>query len=334
MNWETAVFQKHVLKIAYLGTKYHGIAWQDDSLPTVELSLLQALIKTCLIKDRASCAFSRCGRTDKGVHAFGNYISLNLRVRTGTNKPFDYLRMLNRLLPNDIRVLSVRPVSDKFDARFSCKQRTYKYFFSVLDDMDLSRMIEASKLFVGTHDFRNFCRMDVNQTTNYVRTVKSVSFKKDDVLPIYEVCIVGTAFLWHQVRCMMACLLLIGEGVEDQSVVESLLDLDVCPRKPIYELADPAGLVLFDCEFENDLAGDALPADSEDGLEALRNSLADSYRDTAVMKCLASNRGLQFQKRIKYTQILKRATAPSLEEKIEINGIKKRRLESHLEDVE
>lgn len=333
MDWSEAMFTKCLLKLAYLGTKYHGIAWQDDKLPTVELELFKALTRTCLVKDRTSCSFSRCGRTDKGVHAFGNYISLDLRVKNDGSM-FDYVTMLNRVLPNDIRILSVRQVPTEFDARFSCRQRTYKYFFTDLCGLDVCEMEKAAQILCGTHDFRNFCRMDVNQTINYVRTVKSITFKKDSELPVYEVCIVGSAFLWHQVRSMMSCLLLIGEGVEKASLLSSLLDIQAFPRKPIYELADPAGLVLFDCLYDHDLGGDIL-ANAEDGLLALRQSLADSLRDSAVLKCLASisDDKLSILKRVKYTPILKRATAPSLEEKLQAESAKKRRLNNPLDEL-
>ena len=326
MDWSEAKFTKCLLKLAYVGTRYHGIAWQDEKLPTVELELFRALTKTCLVKDRVSCNFSRCGRTDKGVHAFGNYISLDLRLKNDGSM-FDYVTMLNRVLPNDIRILSVRQVPCEFDARFSCRQRTYKYFFTILDGLDVERMEKAAQHLVGTHDFRNFCRMDVNQTTNYIRTVKSITFIKDDELPVYEVQITGSAFLWHQVRSMMSCLLLIGEGVEDSRLITSLLDIEAFPRKPIYELADPAGLVLYECLYDHDMEGDRLYNDP-DGLSALRQSLADSLRDSAVLKCLASisDSNLSVLKRVKYTPILKRATAPSLEEKLQAESVKKRRL--------
>ena len=54
----------------------------------------------------------------------------------------------------------------------------------------------------------------------------------------------------HQIRCMMAILFLIGNGLEDPSIIGHMLDLERCPRKPQYGMADPEPLVLFDTQFE------------------------------------------------------------------------------------
>ncbi len=71
--------QKIALKLAYIGWDYQGFAVQDNTNKTIEQELFSALKKTHLIKDRASCQYSRCGRTDKGVSAFGQVIALNVR---------------------------------------------------------------------------------------------------------------------------------------------------------------------------------------------------------------------------------------------------------------
>jgi len=77
-DWSTATFKHSLLRIAYDGSRYHGLAWQEGT-PTVEGVLFDALIKTRLIRSRTECNFSRCGRTDKGVHAAGNVVTLLLR---------------------------------------------------------------------------------------------------------------------------------------------------------------------------------------------------------------------------------------------------------------
>lgn len=59
-----------MLKFYYLGWDYQGYVKQEDTVNTIEEHLFQALIKTCLIKDRESSNYHRCGRTDKGVSSF------------------------------------------------------------------------------------------------------------------------------------------------------------------------------------------------------------------------------------------------------------------------
>ena len=63
--------------------------------------------------------------------------------------------------------------------------------------------------------------------------------------------IVGKAFLWHQIRCMMAILFAVGDGLEGPEIVPRLLDVERTPRKPQYEMASELPLVLFDCSFED-----------------------------------------------------------------------------------
>ena len=72
--------KRHVaFKVAYLGWSFHGFASQENVENTVEAHLFEALTKCCLIEDRACCNYSRCGRTDKGVSAFCQVISVDVR---------------------------------------------------------------------------------------------------------------------------------------------------------------------------------------------------------------------------------------------------------------
>eukprot|EP00002_Diphylleia_rotans_P017376 TRINITY_DN3372_c0_g1_i3.p2 TRINITY_DN3372_c0_g1~~TRINITY_DN3372_c0_g1_i3.p2 ORF type:complete len:253 (-),score=50.59 TRINITY_DN3372_c0_g1_i3:889-1647(-) len=141
---------RHIaLKIAYIGENYQGFASQETTETTIEGQLFQALKKVCLIEDRESCHYSRCGRTDKGVSALSQVVSLHLRSnctegvgmiravekqtpKKGSNSDveLDYVSILNRVLPDDIRVLGWAPVPANFDARFSCLYRLYRYYFS------------------------------------------------------------------------------------------------------------------------------------------------------------------------------------------------------------
>ncbi len=134
--------QRHTaLRVAYLGAAYSGSAYTPGA-DTVAGRLLEACTKTCLIADRESCGLTLGGRTDKGVSAFGQVFALRLRSNlpqaAGTSeasggaaaaaerKEIDYVRVLNRVLPEDIRVLAAQPVPEDFSARFSATHRTYR----------------------------------------------------------------------------------------------------------------------------------------------------------------------------------------------------------------
>lgn len=339
-DWSSASFAHFVLKIAYVGTNYHGLAVQEkDNVPTVEGCLFEALVKTRLIRDRQSCSFSRCGRTDRGVHAAGNYVSLQLRLKPqkpGVDKEddYDYSSLLNGVLPQDIRVLAHGRAAEGFDARFSCLYRVYKYYFP-LDGEDLGRMRAAAAHFAGEHDFRNFCKLDLENATHWTRRVHQVDVQARPG-DVGEFLVVGAAFLWHQVRCMVAVLLLVGQGLEEPDIVRELLDVEKHPRKPIYDMADESGLVLYDCGFRDVPFAPGLPPESgaappataaaQSAADAFRSMQAQARRSLAVSACLASALGEAEEKaRGKYTPLLRRALGPSIEDKQQSLDAKKRR---------
>ncbi|KAL2126728.1 hypothetical protein VTI74DRAFT_335 [Chaetomium olivicolor] len=325
------------LKLAYLGKRYGGFEYQAGvAVPSIEEELWKALVKSCLIwpedpdkVDFAPWEYSKCGRTDRGVSAFGQVIGVRVRSNRPleTRKPrggdgdgdvkmteggegevdaeegkpawdpiadeINYPRVLNRLLPPDIRVLAWAPtLPADFSARFSCWERQYRYFFTQpafaplpvsLDPtgargkegwLDIDAMREAAKLFEGVHDFRNFCKVDgAKQISNFKRRVfeadvvevedagsalpylnqddfKPEGLKEGNTYPkVYYFHVRGSAFLWHQIRHMVAILFLVGQGLEKPSIVTDLLDVARHPRKPNYTMAEEVPLVLWDCIF-------------------------------------------------------------------------------------
>ncbi|CAI9609852.1 unnamed protein product [Staurois parvus] len=165
--------------------------------------------------------------------------------------------MLNRVLPADIRVLSWAVVPSTFSARFSCRSRTYRYSFPRAE-LDVEAMDRAARMLEGTHDFRNLCKMDVaNGVMNFIRTVLSARVEpvpdvpgEDGPFQLYHLQIKGLAFLYHQVRCIMGVLFLIGQGKEEPEVIKELLNVEKNPCKPQYNMAVEFPLVLYDCQFD------------------------------------------------------------------------------------
>lgn len=172
---------------------------------------------------------------------------------------YSYAKILNNILPPSIRILGWTPVTEDFSARFSAGSRTYRYFFCKRR-MNIDAIQDGLKLLVGKHDFRNFCKMDVEKVYNFERLIHSAdliqvqasgqstsSGEKD----IYYLRIVGQAFLWHQIRCIAEVIFMIGNGFESPSIITELLNVEKHPGKPGYPLADEKPLVLHDCAFPN-----------------------------------------------------------------------------------
>lgn len=213
-----------------------------------------------------------------------------------------YIQHLNRVLPPDIRVYAWCPnPPPDFSARFSCKERRYKYFFTnpsfapvpgssgVYNThtssptatrtregwLDIEAMRKGCQQLIGLHDFRNFCKIDASkQLSNFQRRIFHADIEEVSPLSIpsflshpalqspwanspaveqqpklYSFTLHGSAFLWHQVRSLIAVLFLIGQGLEPPSLISSLLDISANPTRPKYEMASDAPLVLWDCIF-------------------------------------------------------------------------------------
>ena len=188
--------------------------------------------------------------------------SNKIQVPSSEASEYSYPHILNRVLPPEIRVLAWSPLPQEvptqhaassdtahtetaFDARFSCITRHYRYFFSrqpVPDHppLDIPLMQAAAARLIGEHDFRNFCKVDGSkQIENHCRRVLKAVVRPDDARSLdqieqadlageplqssYVFELVGSAFLWHQVRHIMSVLFHVGHGFEDPEVVTRLL---------------------------------------------------------------------------------------------------------------
>lgn len=178
--------KRHVLlKFYYLGWNHDGFVVQEDTSNTVEAHLFSALMKSCFIENRENSNYHRCGRTDKGVSAFSQVVSLDVRSclqpeeQHNFERELKYCKILNRLLPRSIRCIAWSPVAQEISARFDCRSRTYKYFFPK-GNLNVEQMNTAAGYLTGTHDFRNLCKMDVgNGVVNFQRTVDSAEVRCD-----------------------------------------------------------------------------------------------------------------------------------------------------------
>ncbi|KER21991.1 hypothetical protein T265_09821 [Opisthorchis viverrini] len=260
-------------QFAYLGWNYSGLAIQSSEV-TVMQRLMDAFEKARLIEDRISCDFTVCGRTDKGVSALGQVVSLVVRsalvsglgiiddsgaaINERPSIPdveLDYVFLLNKLLPQDIRILAWSPVGADFSARFTCCQRSYTYFIPY-SGLDITMMAEAAKRLEGTHDFRNFCSINLeHELPVFVRRIDSVLVRLEDTSALCdpttmcEISITGSGFLYHQVRCIVALLVTIGRGYESPSLIDDLLDIEKTPAKPQYQMAADYPLILMTAEY-------------------------------------------------------------------------------------
>lgn len=215
------------LRLRYDGTRYHGWQVQKTEI-TVGETLENALSKIC----GHPVKVTGCGRTDAGVHAL-RYCA---NFKTDCTIPPDRLPFAaNALLPRDIAVTAAIYVPDDFNAILSCekKEYTYRIYNSRLRDpfcatrayfypraLDVEKMGEAARHFVGTHDFAAV-RSVGTETKTTVRTVHWFEVEREGDLVSLRVCADG--FLYNMARAMAGTLLYVSEGKLAPGEIPALL---------------------------------------------------------------------------------------------------------------
>ncbi|NJE07476.1 tRNA pseudouridine(38-40) synthase TruA [Thermococcus sp. M39] len=223
------------LKIAYDGTKFNGFQRQPE-LRTVEGEIIRVLQKLNLIESPDKANFKGASRTDKGVSAFGNVVAFNTE-----NPKLAQPRILNHHL-RDVWVLGIAQVPDDFHPRFWARSKIYRYYL-VNEGFDVDAMRECGELFVGTHDFSAFARLE--KFKDPIREIIRLEIApKGDVIVIE---IEGKSFLWEMVRRIVTALKLCGLGVIGTEDVRKMLNGKANKKLPP---APPENLVLWEIKYD------------------------------------------------------------------------------------
>ena len=197
------------------------------------------------------------GRTDAGVHGLGMVAHLDIEKPIA---PFRLMEALNaKLRPNPVAILSCDVAHDGFHARFSCLARHYEYVVEnrraplTLDfgqawrismPLDAIAMHDAAQILVGHHDFTTF-RSAHCQSASPVKTLDRLDVRRDgDRITIHAS---ARSFLHHQVRSMVGCLSLVGQG--KWSAADLKVALDARKRAALGLNAPPDGLYFVRADY-------------------------------------------------------------------------------------
>ncbi len=220
---------KYKLTIEYDGAPFVG--WQrQENGPSVQQALEEAVTAFC----GETVTVNGAGRTDSGVHALGQVADITLSAGHSGETVRNALNF--HLKPAPIVVLAAEPVPDDFEARFSARERAYRYrilnrrappalerdrVWFVPREVDAQAMHDAGQLLVGKHDFTSF-RAAHCQAKSPVKTLDTLSVARQGE----EIHIEARArsFLHHQVRNIAGTLLLAGEGKWTADDVSAALD--------------------------------------------------------------------------------------------------------------
>ncbi|MEW6075981.1 MAG: tRNA pseudouridine(38-40) synthase TruA [Candidatus Omnitrophota bacterium] len=205
------------LVIEYAGTHYCG--WQTQTRNTNTPSIQHTIEKTLRKVLHEKIKLFGAGRTDAGVHAFGQVANFHTQARI---LPEKLQRALNALLPRDIAIIQAEEVPLSFHSRFHAKAKHYRY--TILNrthrssfmaeqtylcsfGLDTKRMQEEAGSLIGTHDFRSF-QASGNKVKEAVRTVRRLTVSRAGDL--VRIDIEADGFLYNMVRNIAGTLIEVG----------------------------------------------------------------------------------------------------------------------------
>jgi tRNA pseudouridine38-40 synthase len=208
---------RFALTVEYDGRPFMG--WQrQDHGPSVQQAIEEAVF--AVTGERS--AVHAAGRTDAGVHGLG------MRAHVDIAKPIGAFRLMEalnaRLRPDPVAILDCVEVSDDFHARFSCLARHYEYrivtrrapltwekglAWRIAKSLDAAAMQAGAAMLVGRHDFTTFRSVHC-QSESPVKTLDRLDVVQEGER--IRVLASARSFLHHQVRSMVGCLSMVGQG--------------------------------------------------------------------------------------------------------------------------
>ena len=239
--------------LQYEGTRYQGWQRQDSTGNTIQGKLEAILGK---MTGLGFVQVDGSGRTDSGVHALGQVA--NFKIDTEMTKE-QIMNYINQYLPEDIGVISIDEMPERFHSRLNAKGKTYryriwnsplpcvferKYVHVLADKLDVDAMKKAAVCFVGKHDFKAFTSNKKSKKST-VRTIESIAIERNDneLVLTYN----GDGFLYHMVRILTGTLIEVGLGKRSPESIPELLEHGT--RDMAGELAPAKGLCLVEVRY-------------------------------------------------------------------------------------
>ena len=211
-----------VFKVGYDGSAYAGFAEQPGQ--TTVAGEIRRALETFL---RRPIDLTCAGRTDAGVHAIAQYVSVPATREELSVTRTRWMRACSALLPDDIVLREVYHAAPGFSARFDAQSRTYTYRIAIGEErplltrasvwwhrtpLDVAAMDAAARCLVGEQDFKSFCKTASAVGKSTHRCVLSVGFRQAEHLgdAVVEFTITGNAFLHSMVRTIVGSLVEVG----------------------------------------------------------------------------------------------------------------------------
>lgn len=248
-----------VIKLGYRGEDFCGFA-EQPAQRTVAGELRRALETTL----RRPCELTCAGRTDAGVHAIAQYVSVPVTESELMLPGARLMRSLVALTPDDLSIGALFRAQPSFSSRFDALSRSYRYRICAGDvrpvlawdhawwykgQLNVGAMNEASKLLLGEHDFKSFCKATSavdKPTCRYVGAldVRALEEAGENLVAID---ITGNAFLHNMVRTIAGSLVEVGRGHRRPEWMSEVLA--ACDRRSAGPCAPAKGLTFVRVEY-------------------------------------------------------------------------------------
>lgn len=243
--------------VTYDGSGYKGFQVQPEG-KTIQGEIERAL-NIIHKKTNKAVRISSASRTDTGVHALDGKFHFDTSIEMNENA---WKISLNRLLPEDIRIIKAQIVEESFHARYNSTSKIYRYYFqvgnidyqkhvfqykhitTVYGDVSIELMKDQLSDFIGKHDFTSFCRKDNKKSPlKEIYAAKLVQISENTYYFEFH----GSGFLRYQIRTMVGSLFMIGKRKSNLSIKEMI---ELKERKLAGMKADANGLVLTKIFYE------------------------------------------------------------------------------------
>ncbi|MDD4113558.1 MAG: tRNA pseudouridine(38-40) synthase TruA [Herbinix sp.] len=240
------------LTIQYDGGRYKGWQKLGNTENTIQGKLERVLAE--LVDEDTEII--GCSRTDAGVHAFAQIANFHTGRHFSEAEVMEYF---NQYLPEDISIIDVNIVSDRFHSRYNAKSKTYlykiwnkeysnpfmrKYSMHVAENLNIADMLKAGSCFIGEHDFTAYSNAK-SKKKSMVRNIISIDIEEED--GFINIRIAGDGFLYNMVRKIVGTLISVGLGEIKTKDIPNIIDLGV--RKETGVMAEPGGLYLQKIEY-------------------------------------------------------------------------------------
>ncbi len=284
--------------LQYDGTRYNGWQKQGNTKNTIQGKIEEILSKYF----GQEIELHGSGRTDAGVHAVGQVANFKVeyeKVRSQGQKTAADMKNanlcgetdviflrdeLNSFLPEDIKILSLSKVDNRFHARLNASSKEYRYYISLEkkrdvfgrkymavlehpEKLDIEKMKNAATRLLGEHDFQGFSDNKSKKST--IRRIDNIEFRlcnaefsknysdvaddRDDSSAFFgggryiEIIFRGNGFLYHTIRLIVGTLLAVGMGEVSENIIDDIFDSR--DRKKVPYMAPAEGLFLYKVEY-------------------------------------------------------------------------------------